>query len=458
MSPAAELTCLIIIPVLARPHRVAPLLADIRAATPEPHRVLFVADVDDEPELAALEAAGAEYIAVDQPRNYAAKINAAYRASTESVLLMAADDIHFHPGWLPAALAQLSDEIQVVGTNDLGNARVMKGEHSTHTLFTRHYIETESGVLDTPGTVLFEGYPHDYCDDEFIGTARARGRFAAALNSHVEHLHYAWGKGETDEVYEKARKNVSVGRKLHIARRNMWRRLPKPGTPAKRIAIYTANCGGHDIMLPQVEQNIDVDWIYFTDTDVEHDGPWEVRTLPPWPGREPSMVAKVPRMKPREFLPDYDAAIWIDANMSVHSPNFASEALACLRNGMAVWKHPHRRCIYEEARASVRLAPAKYAHLPVLEQVEAYRQEGHPTRGGLFACGTIAWDLHHDKAMELGSSWLDECDLWTTQDQLSLPVICRRMGISPGVFPYPQVTRRALRNPWLSIHPHHKDV
>lgn len=227
MSTAAELATLIIIPVLARPHRVAPLLADIAAATPEPHRVLFVADVDDPAEIAALEAAGAEFIVVDQPRNYAAKINAAYHASTEPVLLSAADDLHFHAGWLPAALALLSDTVQVVGTNDLGNARVIKGDHSTHTLFTRRYIETESGVIDTPNTVLHEGYPHDYCDDEFIGTAKARGRFAMAFDSHVEHLHPAWGKGDADPVYTKAKAQVRIGRRLFIQRRNLWRRLAR---------------------------------------------------------------------------------------------------------------------------------------------------------------------------------------------------------------------------------------
>lgn len=219
----AEPACLIVVPVLARPHRVAPLLADIEAATPEPHRVLFVADVDDAPELAALRAAGAEFITVDQPRNYAAKINAAYRSSTEPLLFSAADDLHYHPGWLTAARARLSDRIHVVGTNDLGNRRVMEGRHSTHTLFTREYIERRSGVLDQPNTVLCEMYPHDYVDDEFVGVAKARGTFVSASDSVVEHLHWAWGKGETDEVYEGAMRRREEGRAIHVRRRKMWR-------------------------------------------------------------------------------------------------------------------------------------------------------------------------------------------------------------------------------------------
>jgi glycosyltransferase involved in cell wall biosynthesis len=225
VTDAADLACVIIIPVLGRPHRVAPLLKDIEAATPEPHRALFVADVDDPDEIQALEDAGAEYITVDRPRNYSAKINAAYRATTEPVLLAAADDLHFHPGWLTAALAHLSETVCVVGTNDMGNPRVMKGEHSTHTLFTREYIETRSGVIDRPNTVMNEDYPHDYCDDEFVGTAKARKCFAMAFDSYVEHLHHAWGKGEKDAVYVKAEAMRRTGRRLFIRRRALWRHL-----------------------------------------------------------------------------------------------------------------------------------------------------------------------------------------------------------------------------------------
>jgi glycosyltransferase involved in cell wall biosynthesis len=214
-----------LIPVLARPQRIRPLLADIAAATPEPHRVLFIADDDDEAEIAALDTEGADYIAVGHPRNYSAKINAGYHATTEPLLFSGADDLHFHRGWLSAAIARLSPHVHVVGTNDLGNEAVMRGEHSTHTLFTRAYIEAESGVTDEPDTVLHEGYPHDYCDNEFIGTARYRGRFAMALDSRVEHMHWVWKKGKIDPVYQRAMQSTTVGRMLYMRRRRMWGNL-----------------------------------------------------------------------------------------------------------------------------------------------------------------------------------------------------------------------------------------
>lgn len=215
---------LIIVPVLRRPHRVAPLLASIEAATPEPHRVLFVGSPGDTAEHAAVRAAGADLLILDQevgPGDYARKLNAAYRASDEPLLLCGADDLHFHPGWLPAATARLEGRIQVVGTNDLGNPKVLKGQHSTHPLVTRHYCDTQ-GTVDGPGQVYCEDYPHEWCDDEFVQTAMRRRAWAFAGDSIVEHLHPSWGKAPTDELYDAQRERMAAGRQIYLRRRARW--------------------------------------------------------------------------------------------------------------------------------------------------------------------------------------------------------------------------------------------
>lgn len=212
----------IIVPVLARPHRVAPLLENIKQATPEPHRVLFVADVDDEPELDALRAAGAEWIEIDQPRNYAAKINAGYHATTEPLFFMAADDLNFHPDWFSRALKWMGDGVDVVGTNDICNARVMTGAHSTHTLVKRSYVKNR-GTIDEHNKVLHEGYFHEYTDDEFIQTAMKRGVYAHAYDAIVEHLHPLAKKAPDDSTYKLGRARTRESRRLFQQRRPLWR-------------------------------------------------------------------------------------------------------------------------------------------------------------------------------------------------------------------------------------------
>jgi glycosyltransferase involved in cell wall biosynthesis len=214
----------IIVPVLGRPHRVAPLMASIEKATPEPHRTLFVASETDKAEVRALAAAGADYFTVPARHGtWAKKINAGYRASTEPYIFTAADDLLFHPEWLGNALAMMADGIGVVGTNDLCNPRTMQGDHATHSLVSRAYVE-EFGTIDEPGKILHEGYPHDYADDELVATAIARGAYAHALDSVVEHLHPWAKKAPDDATYRLGRRHRARGRQLFRRRQRLWLR------------------------------------------------------------------------------------------------------------------------------------------------------------------------------------------------------------------------------------------
>lgn len=220
----------ILVPVLRRPHRVKPLLDSIAAATPESYRVMFVADADDQAEIDALKEAGAEYIVLEPPANYATKINAGYRATSEPLFFMAADDLAFHADWFGRAKSYLKPGVDVVGTNDLANPRVMTGQHSTHTLVRRAYIERDSGVIDEPGRVLHTGYFHEFCDDEFVQTAQARGVYAHAFDSLVQHLHPIVGPkaGEVpdDDTYRLGRSRTRQSRRLFQSRRHLWQTLP----------------------------------------------------------------------------------------------------------------------------------------------------------------------------------------------------------------------------------------
>jgi glycosyltransferase involved in cell wall biosynthesis len=174
----------VLIPVLRRPQNVRPLLASLADATPEPHRALFICTRGDRAEIDEIRSAGADLLEIRPfPRgDYARKINAGHQASSETFLFLAADDLRFHPGWLTAALDAMQDPaIGIVGTNDLGNRRVISGEHATHSLVRRSYVD-RFGTIDRPGHVLHEGYWHEYVDDEFVETARARG---AATDDHA---------------------------------------------------------------------------------------------------------------------------------------------------------------------------------------------------------------------------------------------------------------------------------
>lgn len=217
----------LLIPVLNRPGNIAPLVRSVEENTPEPHRLLFLATQGDLEEIDAIRSAGADLLEVPPtPRgDYARKINTGYQSSSEPFLFLGADDLRFHPGWLSAALALMNDPaIGVVGTQDLApTERARTGQHATHSLVRRSYVD-ELGTIDRPGEVLHPGYWHEYVDDEFIATARARNAFAFAFDSVVEHLHPSWGKAPTDALYDQQRRRMQHGRTLFARRRRLWTR------------------------------------------------------------------------------------------------------------------------------------------------------------------------------------------------------------------------------------------
>ena len=205
-------------PVLNRPWAVQPLIDSALGATPEAE-VLFLASPDDEPELEALEEAGADFIT--HAGGYAAKINYGVRQTTRPLIFSAADDLHFHPGWFDIAKARITPDIQVVGTNDLCSGRVRMGHHATHMLMTREYaLRPTADGQDGP---FSEAYHHWYCDDELVETAVARKAIAFATDSIVEHYHPMVGKAETDSTYEKGASRRVEDRRMFMRRRKFWK-------------------------------------------------------------------------------------------------------------------------------------------------------------------------------------------------------------------------------------------
>ncbi len=211
----------VLVPMLGRPHRVEPLLESMRATADV--RAVFCCSPDDTAVHEAIDAAGEERIEIQgpMPGDYARKINAGYRHTTEELIFLGADDLLFHPGWLDKAQAQLAEGIGVVGTNDLGSQRVMAGEHATHSLVTRDYCD-RFGTIDGAGAVLTEVYPHEFVDDEFVGTAKKRGAWAFAFDSHVEHLHPSWGKAPMDPMYARQGSRMVAGRRIYNRRLPLW--------------------------------------------------------------------------------------------------------------------------------------------------------------------------------------------------------------------------------------------
>jgi glycosyltransferase involved in cell wall biosynthesis len=215
----------ILIPVLNRPHRVAPLIESVNACTPEAN-LLFLCSPGDKDEIKAVEQAGANHVIVpwrNGPADYARKMNLGFKTTTEQFIFLGADDIRFQPGWFEACLeVHQRTNACVIGTNDGANARVLSGQHSTHTLVHRDY--GECGTIDRPDLLLTELYTHEFVDDELVQTAIWRGTYAHARLAIVTHDHPDWGKAEMDDTYRLGRAGRAQDQQTYMSRAPMWGR------------------------------------------------------------------------------------------------------------------------------------------------------------------------------------------------------------------------------------------
>lgn len=216
----------VLIPSYGRPGSVGKVLTSLLQSTPargELWEAYIVIEADDEPTRTAADLAGFPVVVNQRARCYAGAINAGYLATAEPLLFAGADDLDFHGGWLPTALAVLDDpDVMVVGTNDLGHGAVLAGTHATHYLLRRSYCDQPGACVDGPGTVLHEGYSHNFTDDELVDTAKARGVFRPCLASVVEHLHPSWGKAGWDATYHKGNAGWDDDERLYRSRELLW--------------------------------------------------------------------------------------------------------------------------------------------------------------------------------------------------------------------------------------------
>jgi hypothetical protein len=219
-SPATERTA-VIVPAM-RYSNAERFMTSLRASTGLA-TVYAVAAADETDAIEAWSAAGAQIILGDGA-TFAERMNTGYRATSEPWLLVVGDDVLFRPGWLDHAQSIAGDRFHVIGTNDLGNPHVMAGEHATHMLIRRSYIDDVGASWDGPKNVCHEGYRHWFVDNEIVAAAQQRGVWAMALGSVIEHLHPAWGKADNDAVYELGQAHAPQDRKLFDRRAAQYAR------------------------------------------------------------------------------------------------------------------------------------------------------------------------------------------------------------------------------------------
>lgn len=200
VAPPATERVAVLVPVMQRPDNAEPFMRSLRASTGLAEAYAIYSDSETRD---AWKRAGANVIESENKQlGFAPKINTGYRHTSEPWLFLVGDDVRFRPGWWDhIMLAANATDLSVIGSNDLGNPQVMRGEHATHIAVRRSYVEDFGASWDGPDIVCHEGYHHNFVDNEIVAVARQRSEFVSALGARVEHLHPAWQKAYDDPVY-----------------------------------------------------------------------------------------------------------------------------------------------------------------------------------------------------------------------------------------------------------------
>lgn len=201
-----------------------------------------------------------------------------------------------------------------------------------------------------------------------------------------------------------------------------------------KIAIYTSIFGGYDDLIDDQYQMDGVDYICFTDRDLESETWKVIKSTPIY--NDPNRNAKKYKILPHRYLKDYDYSIWIDGNIKVISDIRA----LCNGDSYKVYDHMQvfdkRNCIYDEAQAILNFGKINSERTPergiknwkdnpklIIDQMNRYISEGYPKNNGLATNPIIVRNHNDSDVIAVMEDWWSEIKYNSKRDQLSFNYI-----------------------------------
>jgi len=202
-----------------------------------------------------------------------------------------------------------------------------------------------------------------------------------------------------------------------------------------KIAVITSMCGLHTKLRNPSVKFDGVDYIAFVDRIHENCSVWDQRkaldfTLDDkFKGRR---NAKIYKVMPQMFLPEYDYWFWMDSTHEViMDPKKIIEKYLG-DSDIGLWKHTDRDCSYQEAEIIKKL---NYDHRELVQnQINYYRSMGYPENNGLYEL-PASIRKNTDRVKILNMRWWEQICRYSSRDQISMPFVLWKTGIEPTILP-----------------------
>ena len=199
-----------------------------------------------------------------------------------------------------------------------------------------------------------------------------------------------------------------------------------------KIAVVTSSIGSNKLLDPIPFEG--VDYHAFVDDNTANDK-WTIHPVIDFssdPIYKNRRNAKVYKILPFTFLPEYDYYFWVDSTHILEKNPFEVIDKYLIDSDVAVFKHPERNCIYSEGKIVVDI---KYDHPNLVEdQLDFYRDIGYPENNGLYELPARV-QRNTELTQRMGWMWWEQICMFSSRDQISFPFVCNQLGIKPSILP-----------------------
>lgn len=195
------------------------------------------------------------------------------------------------------------------------------------------------------------------------------------------------------------------------------------------VIVYTAVFGNYDTLRDQ-PRNDKVDYRCYSDNP-QPSNTWAFikRKMRQ---RSNAMAARQCKILAHHLILDCQYSIWLDANDKLWDDPIKICKKWLASADMAVFKHPHRKCIYDEVEACIKRR--KDDPDTMRRQVARYRAEGYPRNNGLNSTGVLI-RRHTKKVAQFNDAWWEELLTGSHRDQLSFPYMVWKTGMKIQIMP-----------------------
>ena len=199
------------------------------------------------------------------------------------------------------------------------------------------------------------------------------------------------------------------------------------------IVCYTCITGQYDQLRQPKAINKNIDYVCFSDKLAIVQNVWKFKPIP----LELKNLSNVKKQRiikicPHRYLKEYKVSIWIDGNIEIQNDlSIFLKQYDLNAYPLYIRTHPCRNCIYDEAKACIRLR--KDSLQSISKQIDAYKKDGYPMHIGLVESNIILRKHNDAKCILLDNLWASELLKYSHRDQLSFNYVCWKLHFQYGI-------------------------